>query len=71
LFANEEAPMIRTLTTLATAAAVALSVPVASAAAFTAPLGSNKGSLTAPVGSTKGSAVEAIVYNGHAGLGSN
>jgi hypothetical protein len=57
--------MIRMLTTLATAVAVALS------ASFTAPLGSNKGSLTAPLGSTKGSAVELIVYNGHAGLGSN
>jgi hypothetical protein len=57
--------MIRMLTTLTTAVALALS------ASFIAPIGSNKGSLTAPLGSTKGSAAELIVYNGHAGLGAN
>jgi hypothetical protein len=46
--------MIRTLTTLATAVALAVSA-----------------SFTAPIGSDKGSAVAVIVYNGHAGLGSN
>jgi hypothetical protein len=56
--------MTRMLATL-----VALAV-LAALAAFTAPLGSNKGSLTAPLGSTKGSARTLIVYNGHAGLGS-
>jgi hypothetical protein len=46
--------MIRTLTTLTTAVALALSA-----------------SLIAPLGSPKGSLVALIVYNGHAGLGSN
>jgi hypothetical protein len=50
--------MIRTLATLA--AFVALTVTAQPAAAF-----------TPPIGTDKGSAVGLIVYNGHAGLGGN